>query len=305
MEDELMRLFGSDRMSYMMDKLGLKRGEDIQHPWISKAVEGAQRKVEGMNFDIRKQLIDFDNVMNKQREAVYRLRNEILEGGDVTDTIKDMINESIDEKVQIWASAKYAEEWDWISIEAWLLRTFGIKYKLENEDIMNYATSDGLGEDIHEKVMEAYEERKERLTAELLSYIQRMVLLQMIDSSWKDHLYELDQVRRGIGFRAYAQKDPKIEYQRESFALFESMMKRIRENTVEYIFKVQVNIQPRQPQDAALKQQNQQNKINPNFGAADKQNKKIKAGDISKIGRNDPCPCGSGKKYKKCCGANL
>lgn len=305
MEDELMRLFGSDRMAYMMGKLGLKRGEDIQHPLISRAVEGAQRKVEGMNFDIRKQLIDFDNVMNKQREAVYRLRNEILEGEDITETIKDMINESIDEKVQLWASAKYAEEWDWTSIEAWLQRTFGIKYKLENEEALNYITQDALKEDISEKVMESYEKRKEQLSPELLSHIQRMVLLQMIDSSWKDHLYELDQVRRGIGFRAYAQKDPKIEYQRESFKLFESMMKRIRESTVEYIFKVQVDIRPqgmmRPPQDATLKQPGG-SKINPNFGGDNKENKKIKASDISKIGRNDPCPCGSGKKYKKCCG---
>lgn len=305
MEDELMRLFGSDRMSFMMDKLGLKRGEDIQHPWISKAVAGAQRKVEGMNFDIRKQLIDFDNVMNKQREAVYRLRNEILEGEDITETVKDMINESVDEKVRLWASAKYAEEWDWTNIEAWLLRTFGIKYKLENEEAMEYITPESLQEDIYGKVMECYEKRKEQLTPELLSHIQRMVLLQMIDSSWKDHLYELDQVRRGIGFRAYAQKDPKIEYQRESFKLFESMMKRIRESTVEYIFKVQVDVRPRAMtgvlQDEALKRV-EGGKAGVGFGGG---RKKIKAGDIKKIGRNDPCPCGSGKKYKKCCGSNL
>ncbi|MCL2335186.1 MAG: preprotein translocase subunit SecA, partial [Endomicrobia bacterium] len=231
MEDELMRLFGSDRMSSMMQRLGLKEGEDIQHKWISKAVEGAQKKVEGMNFDIRKQLIDFDNVMNKQREAVYSLRNDILDGEDITEIIKGMMRESIDEKIQKWAAAKYAEEWDWTSISAWLLRTFGIKYDMPPEDNLNYITPEALQEDITEKVFEAYEKRKGQLTPELLSHIQRMVLLQMIDSSWKDHLYELDQLRRGIGFRAYAQKDPKIEYQKESFALFESMMNRIREST--------------------------------------------------------------------------
>jgi len=307
MEDELMRLFGSDRMASMMQRLGLKEGEDIQHPWISKAVEGAQKKVEGMNFDIRKQLIDYDNVMNKQREAVYRLRNEILEGEDVTDTIKDMIRESIDEKIQKWAVAKYPEEWDWTSITAWLLRTFGVKYDMPPEEQISYATSEALQEDIAEKVFEAYEKRKEQLTPELLSHIQRMVLLQMIDSSWKDHLYELDQLRRGIGFRAYAQKDPKIEYQKESFALFESMMMRIRESTVEYIFKVQVDVRPqgimKPPQDAT------QYPPKPKAGAAllggkdNGQEKKIKPRDLNKIGRNDPCPCGSGKKYKKCCGA--
>ena len=305
-EDELMRLFGSDRMAAMMQRLGLKRGEDIQHPWISKGVEGAQRKVEGMNFDIRKQLIDYDNVMNKQREAIYRLRNEILEGEDITDTIKDMISESIDEKIQLWAAAKYAEEWEWTSIEAWLLRTFGVKYKIAEEQ-MAYITQEALKEDITEKVFQSYENRKEQITPALMSHIQRMVLLQMIDSSWKDHLYELDQVRRGIGFRAYAQKDPKIEYQRESFALFESMMKRIRENTVEYIFKVQVDVRPqgvmKPPQATQYQNQNGRNISASGNDNNQNQNKKVKVSDISKIGRNDPCPCGSGKKHKKCCGA--
>jgi preprotein translocase subunit SecA len=231
-EDELMRLFGSDRMSVLMQKLGLKEGEDIQHPWISKAVESAQRKVEGMNFDIRKQLIDFDNVMNKQREAVYRLRNSILEGEDISGTIKNMIEEAIEENTSLWTAAKYPEEWEWTSIDAWLLRTFSIKYERDDDNI-NYMTPEALKEDLKEKVFAAYDKRTEELTPALMSHIQRMVLLQMIDSSWKDHLYELDQLRKGIYFRAYAQKDPKIEYQKESFALFESMMKSIRDNTVE------------------------------------------------------------------------
>ncbi|MCA6069513.1 MAG: SEC-C domain-containing protein [Endomicrobium sp.] len=292
-----MRLFGSDKMSVMMQKLGLKEGDDIQHPWISKAVEGAQKKVEGMNFDIRKQLIDFDNVMNKQREAVYRLRNEILEGEDITDTIKDMINESIEEKLSTWTAEKYAEEWDWISIDAWLSRIFGVKYEIENKDEINFFSKEALQTDICERVIEAYEKRKEELTPELMAQIQRMVFLQMIDSSWHDNLYELDQLRRGIGFRAYAQKDPKVEYQRESFALFESMMKRIRENTVEYIFKVQVDVKPQPLNNAETA------KVSPSFGKKnDRKEDKVKTQNLSKIGRNDSCPCGSGKKYKKCCG---
>lgn len=303
MEDELMRLFGSDRMSVVMGKLGLKEGEEIQHPWISKAVEGAQRKVEGMNFDIRKQLIDFDNVMNKQREAVYRLRNEILEGEDITETIKDMIRENVDENISGWTTAKYPEEWDWTSIEAWLLRTYGIKYHKDPEEI-SYITPEGLVEAISEQVFEAYEKRKNELTPELMSHIQRMVLLQMIDSSWKDHLSELEQLKKGIGFRAYAQKDPKIEYQRESFKLFESMMRRIRDNTVEYIFKVQVNIRPK-PMAAAANPTELNTGDKPGAGLLNSNTKKVKARDLKKIGRNDPCPCGSGKKYKKCCGANV
>ena len=302
MEDELMRLFGSDRMASIMTRLGLKEGEDIQHPWISRAVESAQKKIEGMNFDTRKTLIDFDNVMNKQREAVYRLRNEILEGEDITDTIKDMLAESVDEKVTSWATAKYPEEWDWSSIKAWMSSTFSIEYEVENKDELSYLTPEALTEDLNQKILQAYEKRKEELTPELFAEMQRMVLLNMIDLSWMDHLYELDQLRKGINFRAYAQKDPKIEYQKESFALFESMMKRIRENTVGYIFRAQINVRPA-PSFGEDKDDGQDvTKKKGKSSDAPKENKKTKAVDITKIGRNDLCPCGSGKKYKKCCG---
>jgi preprotein translocase subunit SecA len=291
MEDELMRLFGSDRMSVIIQKLGLKENEDIQHPWISKAIENAQKKVEGMNFDIRKQLIDFDNVMNKQREAVYRLRDEILKGKDIIGTIKDMISESIEEKITVWTIGECAEEWDWISIDAWLLRTFGIKYEIGNKDEIHELTRESAQSAIFGKVFEEYEHRKEQLTPELMLNMQRIVLLQMIDSSWRDHLYELDQLRHFIGFRAYAQKDPKVEYQKESFALFESMMKRVRDNTVEYTFKVEISVEL---QKMATQR--------TNFDFRKNDGNKVNKG-LNKIGRNDPCLCGSGKKFKKCCGA--
>lgn len=301
MEDELMRLFGSDKISTLMRKLGLKEGEDLQHPWISKAVESAQRKVEGMNFDIRKQLIDFDNVINKQREAVYGLRNKILDGEDITSTIKDMIDESIKEKVSLWAVGKYLEEWDWASIKAWLLKTFDIKYEIENRNEISFVSKETVQSDIFEEVLKAYDRRQEQLTTEVMFNFQRIIFLQMIDSSWKDHLYELDQLRHGIGYMAYAQKDPKIEYQKESFVLFESMMKRIRENTIKYMFKVQVDIKPHE----ILKSQDfKSDKVNFNFerNILDKQNKFNEDLGKIKIGRNNPCPCGSGKKYKRCCG---
>ena len=303
MQDELMRLFGSDRMSSLMQRLGLKDGEDIQHPWISKAVENAQKKVEGMNFDIRKQLIDFDNVMNKQREAIYSLRNEILEGEDVSTTIQDMLLESVEEKVDMWASDKtYPEQWEWSNFKAWMERSFSINFEIPNTDDLNHLNKEVLKEILMDKIKEAYEKRKELLTPEILGHIERMVLLQMIDTAWKENLYELDQLKKGIGFRAYAQKDPKIEYQKESFILFDGMMKRIREATIEYVFKVQVNIAPKpvfnqqkmvegKSSGESEKEINNKNKISPK--------------DIKKIGRNDLCPCGSGKKYKKCCGANV
>lgn len=305
MQDELMRLFGSDRMSVLMQKLGLKEGDDIQHPWISKAVESAQRKVEGMNFDIRKQLIDYDNVMNKQREAIYRLRNEILEGEDVSATIQDMILESVEEKIENWAPEKtYPEQWEWANFHAWMMRSFGINFEMKNADEISYLTRDALKNILLDRIHEAYKKRNEEIGEPLLRHIERMVMLQMIDVAWKDNLYELDQLKKGIGYRAYAQKDPKIEYQKESFILFDGMMKRIREATIEYVFKVQVNVTAR---PIPIKNQN----TNADAVAASdgkdgngKNDKKyISPKDIKKIGRNDPCPCGSGKKYKKCCGA--
>ena len=303
MQDELMRLFGSDRMMVVMQKLGLKEGDDIQHPWISKAVENAQKKVEGRDFDIRKQLIDYDNVMNKQREAVYRLRNEILEGEDVSATIQDMLLESVEEKIELWAPEKvYPEQWDWVHFHAWMSRTFGINFEIANKEELNYLTREALKDILLEKIKVAYNKRKEDIGEELLKHIERMVLLQMIDLSWKDNLYELDQLKKGIWFRAYAQKDPKIEYQKESFILFDNMMKRIREATIEYVFKVQVNVTAR-PMPTGTKNQNiDTTKVDVNNKKNDR--KQISAKDIKKIGRNDPCPCGSGKKYKKCCGAN-
>ncbi|GAB1401781.1 preprotein translocase subunit SecA [Elusimicrobiota bacterium] len=304
MQDELMRLFGSDRMSSLMQKLGLKDGEDIQHPWISKAVENAQKKVEGMNFDIRKQLIDFDNVMNKQREAIYSLRNEILEGEDVSTTIQDMLMESVEEKVDMWASEKtYPEQWEWSNFKAWMMRSFSINFEMPNLDDLNHLNKETLKEILIEKIKEAYEKRKELLTPEILAHIERMVLLQMIDTAWKENLYELDQLKKGIGFRAYAQKDPKIEYQKESFILFDGMMKRIREATIEYVFKVQINIAPKPP---VFNQQKMADGTTKGESGKENNNKnKVTPKDIKKIGRNDLCPCGSGKKYKKCCGANV
>ncbi len=314
LEDELMRLFGSDRISIIMQKLGMQEGEEIQHPWISKAIENAQRKIEAMNFDIRKQLLDYDNVMNKQREAVYRLRNEILEGEDVSTTVNDMFSESIEEKLSLWAPEKqYPEQWDWASLETWLSRMFGIILDMD-QDAKFHITQDALREVIDEKLKEAYERREKELTAPLLRHVERMILLQMIDSAWKEHLYDLDQIKKGIGLRAYAQKDPKIEYQRESFRYFELMMRRIREATVEYLFKVQIAPEPvrRAPApeqttnsgDPSIMTSSPRNAIPGPAALSGRSARHVpeKPRPLDKIGRNDPCPCGSGKKYKKCCG---
>jgi preprotein translocase subunit SecA len=312
LDDELMRLFGSDRISGLMQKLGMKEGEEIQHPWISRAIENAQRKVEAMNFDIRKQLLDYDNVMNKQREAVYRLRNEILEGEDISQTINDMLSESVDEKAALWAPENsYADQWDMTSLEAWFSRTFGSRLGIA-EDELKALRPEGLKSILQERALEFYKKREETLTVQLIRHIERMILLQMIDTAWKEHLYDLDQVKKGIGLRAYGQKDPKIEYQRESFSMFEQMMKRIREATIEYLFRVQVAPQPAKriqhvgSQSGPLTEEKQE-APSPLSAVGTKSAGKKEAAKAApvipdKIGRNDPCPCGSGKKYKKCCG---
>lgn len=323
LEDELMRLFGSERISSLMGRLGMEEGEVIEHPWINSAIENAQRKVEMMNFDIRKQLLDFDNVMNKQREAVYSLRNEILDGEDVKAQISDMQAESVDEKITMWAAAKYPESYDWQSLGAWFNKLSG--HEISSDVVGKYA-ADELAGYFNEELQKVYCAREDALGAGTLREMERLVLLQMMDHAWKEHLYDLDQIKKGIGLRAYGQKDPLIEYQKESLNLFEHMMRRIRETTVEYLFKIQVAVAPPM---LARRQMGMEERpggfmptVSVNAGAppdrASPKNSQVSSLNASgfklgatgmsppaappKLGRNDPCPCGSGKKYKKCCG---
>lgn len=297
LEDELMRLFGGVRMSEIMLKLGMKEGESIQHPWITKSIERAQKRVESMNYDIRKQLLEYDDVMNKQREAVYSLRDAILEGNDLEERILNMIEESIDDKIATYCSAKYPEEWNWTAINLWLMRVFNLSIKLDNDNIKKY-TKEKLKDEMFSLIKEKYNERKNELSFEVFFELQRIVFLNMLDVAWRENLYELDHLKRSVGLRAYGQKDPIVEYKKESYALFTNMQIRIREQTIEYIFKLQPMItkstQPvRQSESVVFKERSEK---------LYSQQQKFKVG---KIGRNDPCPCGSGKKYKKCCGKNI
>jgi preprotein translocase subunit SecA len=357
LDDELMRLFGTDRLSNLMGKLGMEEGEDIQHPFLTRAIENAQRKVEAMNFDIRKQLLEYDNVMNKQREMVYSLRNQVLEGKDVSQTVNGMIQESVEDKLEQWTPPKaIPETWDIAALTTWLHHTFSF-----DADPAGWAklSRPEIEEEVANVVKEALATRGRELGPEIFPQLQRMILLQMMDVAWKEHLYDLDQLKKGIGLRAYAQKDPLIEFQKEAFRLFQQMMDRIREETIEYMFKVQVHAGP--PPGA----EGQEGGPAPDGGPSPLQPKSVFAGaraekpefigpgsgdsaaggpDVqeapraasplqstapaprrtaldagggpsfaaapqplpevpSKIGRNDPCPCGSGKKYKKCCGA--
>ncbi len=323
LEDELMRLFGSERISAIMGKLGMEEGEDIQHPWINRGVANAQAKVEAMNFDIRKQVLDYDNVMNKQREAIYRLRNAILDKSDMTERTKDMIQEAIEDQLAAVAPKNAdVSRWDFETLKAWLKADFGIEWTVPVEEING---RENLEDRLKEAIQKAHDVRQAEIGAEHFAELQRGVFLSILDSVWVEHLTYLEQLRRGIFLRAYGQKDPLIEFQKEGFRLFETMMVRVRETFLEYIFHISY----------AAAESNMDNQVSAPMitqkeevlgmgtaGGTDKPLPNVSNGAprgvvpmptgsaksgaapiaVDKIGRNDLCPCGSGKKYKKCHG---
>ena len=300
LDDDLMRLFGSDRIAPIMERLGMQEGQDIQHPLISRSIESAQKKVEAMNFDIRKQLLDYDDVMNEQRKAIYEYRKKILEGKDLKENIWEMIQELLEERLDMWANKKdYPEKWDVVNLSQWFSHIFGISIALDIDTIKVWKQDD-LWEFLEREIKKRYSLREEELGVDTMRYIERMVMLQVVDNRWKEHLYALDQVRKGIGLRAYGHKDPLIEYKREAYNMFMNMIFNIKEEIIEYIFKIRL---ARQDQTARRQQapydyqQSEQTVASKKAGVQPEMVKKKR-----KIGRNDPCPCGSGKKYKKCCG---
>jgi preprotein translocase subunit SecA len=342
LDDELMRLFGTDRLSNMMGKLGMQEGEDIQHPFLTRAIENAQKKVEAMNFDIRKQLLEYDNVMNKQREMIYTLRNRILDGEDVSKTIDGMIEETLEEKWSLWIPPKsIPETWDVNAFHGWVAHTFN-QDPAESAAEWAKRSREEIKERATEVIQKAMATRESELGLDIFKQLQRMIMLQMIDVTWKEHLYDLDQLKKGISLRAYAQKDPLIEFQQEAFNLFNAMMNRIREQTLEYLFKVHL-APPPQPTAEEVPERPPVSVLAPRsvFAGARAEKPEFVPGAIpsaavpapekapprnilergargdsrkgpprptpvtipTKIGRNEPCPCGSGKKYKKCCGA--
>jgi preprotein translocase subunit SecA len=310
LDDELMRLFGSDRLSSLMEKLGMKEGEVIESGLVSRQIEGAQRRVETHNFDIRKQLLDYDNVMNKQREVVYKLRNEILDGESVTPQLEAMIEEDLDEQIHAACPPdSYPETWDIPAFSAYIERAYGLQFAPSAEDISKLER-ESLRAGLLKDIQELYARRKNEFEGYDFLEIEKMVLLQMIDRAWKNHLYDLDHLKKSIGLRAYGQKDPKIEYQRESFALFEAMLSRIREQAVEYIFHIQapripppVPLPPAPAKDAVPEANGKQAPAKPQPPPSLLKKGAPTPAELEKLGRNDPCFCGSGKKYKKCHGS--
>ena len=289
LEDELMRLFANTaKISSILSAMGMKEGEAIESRLMSRQIEGAQRMVEGRNFDIRKQLLDYDKVMNQQRTAVYGLRNAILDGQNMTEKSVQMMEECVDDLVEMYFNPSHPDRSDFNTLNVALKSLFPINFNYNAENVAG-KTREALADEIIAQIKELYHARVAYFAEQGLNFaeIERMLLLQILDSAWKQNLYELDQLQNSVSLRGYAQKDPLIEYQKEAYKLYCAMMNRVRDLMVGYIFRIQ--LPPRRaPQAAPVQQTGEQ--------AED-------AGH--KIGRNDPCPCGSGKKYKKCCGAKL
>ncbi len=314
LEDELMRLFAQDKLQ-LMNKLPWEEGQNLESTFLSKIIQMAQSRVEAANFDVRKRLLEFDNVMNKQREVIYGQRNEILEGEDLRNEVWNIIEDLIKEKLELYTSAKkYPEEWNWQGINSWLKSMFNIKSFLKEEEIEEIKKINQLEEILKQFITNSYDEREKELGSEMMRNLERMIMLQMIDSCWKEHLYNLDQLKKGIFLRGYGQKDPLIEYQRESYHMFMSMMHRVGEETIEYIFNMQL---VKEGARAASRFSKSEESIifsspspssalspssSPDSSASLPSPSPSSLKKSAKIGRNDPCPCGSGKKYKKCCG---
>ncbi len=317
LEDDLLRLFGSDRISTIMEKLGVEEGEPIEHSMVTRAIETAQKRVEAHNFEIRKHLIEYDDVMNKQRQIIYAERRKILDGESLQDTLAEMRGEVIDEMLSLYVNAEsYPEEWDLAGLIEAAKRQFDLEISWPSEEVGSLTVA-LLRDSLEERALKTYEEREARLGPEVMRYLERMVMLQVVDSQWKDHLLAMDHLKEGIGLRGYGQKDPLIEYKREGFEMFEAMVERLKQQTIEYLYRVQV------APDEALAFAGAREApsggggdgdhvLRPPSGpqprAAERSLRPVAAAAPikvvgTKIGRNDACPCGSGRKYKKCCGS--
>jgi len=345
LEDDLMRIFGSDRLKDLMGKLGMEEGEVIQHPWVSKAIERSQKAVESHNFDIRKHLLEYDDVMNKQRERIYKERNRVLREQDIRAHMLQILEDVAADGVEVYMPEKASpEDWDLEGLKKWHTGIF--QHELDwQKDKIKLMDRDALFKALDEEMVKAYERKEKSLTPQVLRTLERAILLEIIDNQWKDHLLSMDHLKEGIGLQAYGQKDPLIEYKRQGLELFLEMLKRIEEDALKMIFLVQTvsasdqlfaqapparikeehpDFDPRAvapkpapaPSGAPMGMMGQNTP--PGFGAppgmdpwqaqgSQPQGESVKVVPIRreepKVGRNDPCWCGSGKKYKKCHGA--
>ena len=295
LEDDLMRLFGSERIQGLIESVGLEEDQPIEHRMLTKGIENAQRKVEGQNFGIRKHVLQYDNVMNKQREVIYKQRRMVLEGENMKNYIFSMLDALIEYYVQIYTGfSNHSDDWDYKGLWNYMETNFLPKDSIKIPEVE--VTREELKEMLLEASKKVYEVKEEKIGSEQMRELERVILLQVVDSKWMDHIDAMDELKQGIGLRAYGQEDPVQAYQTEGYNMFEEMVHSIQEDTLRYLFHVEVKKVP-QPKEQVEVDQLATNK--------EEGSKKAPVVKKNKVGRNDPCPCGSGKKYKKCCGKSV
>ena len=345
LEDDLMRIFGSDRIAGLMQRLGMEEGVPIEHGMVSRAIQRAQTQVEAQNFSVRKHLLEYDDVMNKQRESVYTLRREILEGTKIHVTEDEIVDtrgyllalaeDILEDQVERFAGREAdEEEWDIPALIREISRVFGLEPAQLEALNLGDVQSEAIGDEVWPLVKGSYEEKEKLVGPDVMRRVEREVMLQLVDTQWKDHLYSLDHLKEGIGLRGYGQRDPLVEYKKESFALFQDMKARIEEEIVRYLFWIRPILNEDAPQvlRPAARRATPITMNNPSaaapafagagrtpaaaaapapaFGGGAPRPARTGGDDVvktvkreePKVGRNDPCPCGSGKKYKKCHG---
>jgi preprotein translocase subunit SecA len=300
LEDDLLRIFGSEKIAYIMDKLGMQEGEPIEHSLITKSIENAQKKVEAMHFEIRKHLLEYDNVMNQQRNVIYSLRKDILHGEDIENILKENIENVIDGLFEDYVIAPNIIDED--SLKKHVEEIFGIEFSFDGISKKN---SETYSSSLKEKVFEKFQNKKEELGGHFTGF-SRFLMMNILDSKWKEHLLNMDHLRDSVGLRGYGQKDPLIEYKKESYTLFVNMLNKINLETVRFLFHVQIKIEDQEELELKKKETELKEERRDIFGNSNEESdrKSPVRRDTPKVGRNDPCPCGSGKKYKKCCGVN-
>ncbi|MDP8233617.1 MAG: SEC-C metal-binding domain-containing protein, partial [Candidatus Saelkia tenebricola] len=333
MEDDLMRLFGSERIALIMDKLGIADGEKIEHSLISRAIATAQKRVETFNFEIRKHLLDYDDVMNKQRQAIYSERRTVLLSEGLREHIYEIIEETLEYEIERFIPESILpEDYDWDGLSRWILDKFRVSIAVsilkdvsfENLKELKSNWNDivlNCFEFLVKKLKEIYNAREKEIGEEELRRLEKMIFLHVIDMRWKQHLYALDYLREGIGLRAYGQRDPLVEYRNESYNMFQEMVSRIKLDVLEYLYKFHsrfktapVGLMEKAASDYKHEEVKQFQAVKRMTKEKEPQAPRVRPGQFAgggqaepykrtsqKIGRNDPCPCGSGKKYKKCC----
>lgn len=296
LEDDLMRLFGSDRVKHVMEKLGLPEGEPITHSMINKAIANAQTKIESRNFGIRKNLLEFDDVMNKQRTAIYASRNEAMEKDDLKDNIINMLHETIFAQVAKRFTAEYKEDWDITGLAEYLKENY--RYEIEDMNEYKSMSVEEYSQKLYDEILAQYNEKEEKIGRDLMRRLEKYILLEVTDARWREHLKALDGLKEGIYLRAYGQRDPVVEYKLISGDLYEQMIETIKEQTTSFLFKVIIKDEE---EEKAMEMKNDQEEITE-YTSEDESGVENVPAEAEELTPDSPCPCGSGKKYKNCCG---